>query len=186
MLACSGSSSHPVRVDCCRSVAQLRTLLDCTTTSSTSIGSTTRASLRFSLRRVMSEGIIYDHLLASDPVYGLYFCMLTSSLPCFLTLNSSRILMRSEFVDSSLREKVCISFLPDFQLKSKRSDLIVFLGTSCRFPNRLHHQTPRQFGSDFHGCAAAAAANHTATAKQQQRQPNWMKTEYSYVFWASS
>lgn len=167
MLACSGSSSHPVRVDCCRSVAQLRTSLDCTTTSSTSIGSTTRASLRFSLRRVMSEGIIYDHILASDPVFELYFCMLTSSIPCFLTLNSSRILMRSEFVESSLREKVCISFLPDFQLKSKRSDLIVFLGTSCRFPNRLHHSDTAsvRFGFSRLCCSCGSQSHsHSQTA----------------------
>ena len=69
VLACSGSSSHPVRVDYHRGVARLRTSSDRTTTSSMLIGSTTRASSRLPLRRATSEGIIYDHLLTSDSVY---------------------------------------------------------------------------------------------------------------------
>ena len=71
MLARSGSSSHPICVDYRRGVARLRTSSDRTTTSSMLIGSTTRTLSRLPLRRAMSEGIIYDHLLASDPVYAV-------------------------------------------------------------------------------------------------------------------
>jgi hypothetical protein len=61
-----------VRVDVRRGAATLHTTLNGTTPSSSMSTTSTTRDLRCATRR---EGIIYDHLYASDPILrSIYFC----------------------------------------------------------------------------------------------------------------